>query len=558
MFKYSKQMLYVISVMLVISLLATLFAGCDRSPGVSSVASSQITSSAESSEDPDGPLTPYEETVIITKPGYTSDAVKYIEGESIDDNVMTRFYEDKLNLKFENKWVVDLTGAAEKLALAISSNDLPDVFTVDKETLKRLYDNEQIADMTDLIDQYKAPVLDQILSVQDGDNFTPATFNGRTYGIPLITGFLDYVAIVYIRSDWMERYDLEAPETMQDIIDIAQTFVDNDASGMGKTIGIAMDSAYNFFCGGGTMKLFANSLKAYPGAWVKDSTNKLVCGDIQPEMKQALKMMQNAYASGLFDTEFAVKDYSKMVETITSGQCGIAPGPFYFPIWPLNQLAGVSETTDWTPYSFPVDTDGNISTQIPLAASTWVVVRKDYEHPEAALKAMSLWSEILDGEHTEWYYETTASEKYAEVGSIMNNYALPAFFTYPGEVTKQGQHLEEARETGDTSSLTPYEKSQYDILIAGGLGAWGVQRALIDVGKVLESYKYVTSEFLGAPTETMLTKNVALNKLINDTYTKIIMGQDIETFDEFVEQWYEEGGEEITAEVNEWYQSTLG
>jgi len=67
-------------------------------------------------------------------------------------------------------------------------------------------------------------------------------------------------------------------------------------------------------------------------------------------------------------------------------------------------------------------------------------------------------------------------------------------------------------------------------------------------------YKY--NEFYGAPTQTMIDKGATLAKMQNETFLKIIMGKaPIEEFDAFVDQWKRLGGDQITKEVNEWYES---
>ena len=38
-----------------------------------------------------------------------------------------------------------------------------------------------------------------------------------------------------------------------------------------------------------------------------------------------------------------------------------------------------------------------------------------------------------------------------------------------------------------------------------------------------------------------------------EVYTRIIMGESIDEFDKMVKDWYALGGEQITAEVNDWY-----
>lgn len=66
---------------------------------------------------------------------------------------------------------------------------------------------------------------------------------------------------------------------------------------------------------------------------------------------------------------------------------------------------------------------------------------------------------------------------------------------------------------------------------------------------------YVKSEFYGAPTPSMINFSATLNDLEDQTFTKIIMGDPIETFDEFVKQWKSLGGDAITKEVNEFHKS---
>ena len=52
----------------------------------------------------------------------------------------------------------------------------------------------------------------------------------------------------------------------------------------------------------------------------------------------------------------------------------------------------------------------------------------------------------------------------------------------------------------------------------------------------------------------MTEKMSTLESMRDETFTKIIMGESpIEEFDAFVESFNKLGGEQITAEVNEWY-----
>ena len=74
---------------------------------------------------------------------------------------------------------------------------------------------------------------------------------------------------------------------------------------------------------------------------------------------------------------------------------------------------------------------------------------------------------------------------------------------------------------------------------------------------VIEKYRtqnrIVLDEFLGFKTPSALEKETTLQAKILEVYTRIIMGEPIDEFDKMVKDWYALGGEQITAEVNDWY-----
>src|SRR5690606_36753629 len=76
--------------------------------------------------------------------------------------------------------------------------------------------------------------------------------------------------------------------------------------------------------------------------------------------------------------------------------------------------------------------------------------------------------------------------------------------------------------------------------------------------KVLEQYytnnQFIVDAFIGASTETMVTKQSTIDKFILGEFTKIIVGnKSVDEFDQLVSTWNNLGGEQITREVNEWF-----
>jgi len=61
------------------------------------------------------------------------------------------------------------------------------------------------------------------------------------------------------------------------------------------------------------------------------------------------------------------------------------------------------------------------------------------------------------------------------------------------------------------------------------------------------------TEFISGPTPAMVEKEATLLKMELEAFTKIVMGESsIDTFDEFVANWKNLGGDKITEEVAKW------
>jgi putative aldouronate transport system substrate-binding protein len=68
-----------------------------------------------------------------------------------------------------------------------------------------------------------------------------------------------------------------------------------------------------------------------------------------------------------------------------------------------------------------------------------------------------------------------------------------------------------------------------------------------------ENVKFVDNVY-PARTDTMDLKLTQLEKIEDETILKIIMNEmPVDEFDSFVTNWYAQGGQEITDEVNEMY-----
>ncbi len=127
-----------------------------------------------------------------------------------------------------------------------------------------------------------------------------------------------------------------------------------------------------------------------------------------------------------------------------------------------------------------------------------------------------------------------------------------------------GQKLREALASKDPSALDLEAQWRYRIIQAyfeqGILEAWvevatnGPTGAVSILEQILKD-RGIMNEFYGTPTPTMVEKMPTLQTMQEVMITKVIMGDSIDLFDQFVEDWYKLGGNQIAEEVNLWAQN---
>lgn len=304
---------------------------CGVSESTSELAGSASQSAAQTvDKDPFGK---YEEPITLTAVRYLQDGIEFNEGESLENNVWSREYAETLGINLEYAWTTPQSEYAQKLNVSSASDDLPDLMWVDAAQLKRMVEDDQLADLTQVYADYAAPYTDEVLHQDGGSAMESATIGGKLYGLPHIQSGYGSTDVLWIRSDWLEALRLETPETMRDVLEIARAFATQDPDGNGKndTYGLGVNKGliaennlpYAVLDG------FFNSYHAYPSIWITDEDGKLAYGGIQPEMKDALADLQKLYAEGVIDPEFGVKDAVKVSENVNAGKVGMFYGYFW-------------------------------------------------------------------------------------------------------------------------------------------------------------------------------------------------------------------------------------
>lgn len=515
------------------------------------------------------PLGKYEPAIEIHAAIYSVGSARFPEGDSLDNNVFTRAYEEELGIKLVYDWTADYGGYSsdspyhQKMNISIASGQIPEMFFVNSKQLKLLVEEGQLADLTGVIEEYASDDFMDYLYGDDGMAVESATFQEGIYGIPLTSAGLFWEEALWVRTDWLENLGIAVPEemTVEDILEISRAFTEDDPDQNGKddTFGFGLQKT---FAGGmGNLPGFLNMYGAFD-MYMRNDEGELYYGGVDDTVKRPLLKLQEMYAAGQIDPEFATKDLNLLAEDIVNGKIGLMYGAWWDPYWPF--LDGVRRDENMTWKSYPVPSvDGGLAmnhTWFPVQG--YFVVSKDCANPEALIKLFNYYQSRWTLE----YYDPSYFEFTDTDGTVvtMAHHAFVRTDSSDLQMLEAFRAQSEAMTTGDLSQiLLPADKNNVELAIAyrdtGDLTGYAQYMTINPddgVWKVFDTYK---TQGLNQPlivyenvTPTMELKGTMLGELKDEVYTKIIMGAPIEEFDAFVAQWKELGGEQIIQELNEW------
>jgi len=518
------------------------------SPAATEGAAGEDTGSSESANDP---LGKYDPPITITSVRDVGASVKFMAGESIDNNDWTREIEEVLGVTLKNEWsTTSMDQYNQKLNVTIASNMLPDLFMVNATQLKMLADGDQVEDLTEVYKAYASPEVRELLDPY----LQSATFDGKLLALPNVSSALAGTSnVIWVRTDWLNNLGLPEPKTMNDLLNISQAFTtqDPDQNNQDDTFGIAAEKG---LFGYPSLAGFFNGFHAYPNSWIKNEAGELEFGGIQPEVKEALAVLQELYKTGQIDREFGVKDTTKVNESVTSNKVGIWIGPTWAPFFPLQDLKNNSPESEWKAFPILSVDDQPAKAQMPNPINNFYTMKKGTAHPEVVVKLMNLYVDRS-------FINTDFSRFGAHDGVEPWHYPLVQTLNPDTDIV-YAVNVEKALANNNPESLVPTEKEIFNKIVAyqeGDNAFWADKK--VNDARVIINEQWVNGliemdQFAGAPTETMGAKTAALDKLISEAYTSIIMGGNLNEFDAFVTNWNNLGGRDITAEVNEWYKNS--
>lgn len=316
MFTMKKRFSTRMSLIALLLVAVMLFSACSQQSNTSS--SSQSGSDSSQSNSSSEEVKVHKLKLMGKSPD--TDIIKWDQKENFPG--WNYFIEEMAKLNFELEFEVimpDQYSVVLQTRMA-AKKDLPDILymgDMDDASALALANNGLLVDLTAAIDQYsdgtiqemrdkKWPFDGKINTAPDGKCYWFTNTQNLQYVEPGKTKDeaipAPYVISNAIRVDWLEKFNLEMPTTLEEYHNALKTFREQDANGNGKQDEILMYDpySYNFFNGIAQWFGLAPALMNVP-VNVDVANGEAVTPWYQPGVKEYFKFMNQLVQEGIFD-----------------------------------------------------------------------------------------------------------------------------------------------------------------------------------------------------------------------------------------------------------------
>ncbi|WP_343247069.1 extracellular solute-binding protein [Diplocloster hominis] len=526
--------------------LSICLAGCSAKNGTEPAPEAPKQTAAASQEEEGR----YDSTLTVSMVRYVSSAMeaalaKTEKGETAEENRYNELFRDKLNIEIDYDWISSDSNYIEKVDMALAASNIPDFMAVTASQVKQLYEADLIWDMTDIYENYASEAARTNMEMEGDSTFRAVTYDGKLMAIPSTWSSYGSAQFLWIRQDWLKNLGLPEPTCMEDVVKIAYAFAqqDPDQNGSSDTTGLGVQQDLTASVGG--LKGFFNGYGTYIGTWITDTEDRITYSDIQPDVQAVLGQLNKMYEDGVIARDFGTTNADGLISKLTAGSCGMFYGEHWMSL-NLQACRDMDPEADWRPYPIVGLTPNSVpKNQIEVGTTYYWVASKQCANPEAIMKMMNLmWD--LDA-----YYKSSEDAEEAWWFS-------PIWVQNPRINLEQWENVQKLL-AGEEGNTEEQRWKQIEAYQDGDNSQWGIWMIYGDPDcsmSVLDAYlekdMLLYSAFSGAPTKTMAANGAVLDSLRDTEFTRMITQGNISgTFESFVQNWNQMGGEQMTQEVTD-------
>ncbi|WP_020617417.1 extracellular solute-binding protein [Paenibacillus daejeonensis] len=293
--------------------------------------------------------------------------------------------------------------SVQKLNLLFASGDAPDVVTDFATSFRnQLYQQKQILAIDDLIEEHSVHYK-QLLEKYPELRKAATKPDGSMYEFGRVQQLVGFQAL-FIRKDWLDKLNLEVPETVDELFEVAKAFAEQDPDGNGQrdTFGIALS--------GETGAVINTMFRDVD--WVLED-GKLVRG--WEQQNKASEFKKKLYDAGLVDKDFlADNNGQKAQQDWNSGKIGIFVGRTVDPVnvsQYYESLKHNAPDAEVIAIKLPSSEYGRFAAGVNNPVQMTTVINRQAKNPEAAMQYIDFMASKEAGEMLRYGADGTDSVK---------------------------------------------------------------------------------------------------------------------------------------------------
>jgi len=440
----------------------------------------------------------------------------------VPSEMLQGLLEEATNTELDIQWIPD-SNYDERVNAAFSTNSLPQAFLVKTGQFIQFKDairDEQFWEIGPYLDDYEnlSKLREHVLANQKVDGKLYSLYMGRP---------LSRQGIIY-RKDWADNLDLSAPTTTDEFYDMLKAFTEDDPDGNGEddTIGLADRGDL------GTFSTIATWFGT-PNEWgVKD-------GEIQPEFmfpeyKEALNYFKDIHSNGYMNQDAPVASKTDQQDMLKDGTAGAYIGSMQDVRSIYEDAKDINPDVEFDVHNYVEGPDGEYRTRSIPGYGSLIMFPKDSTTEEELKQVLSFFDYLMTPEGANLLIWGVEGEHY-EVIDGKAAYITDNQAAIDREITPYTPfEIGEPETNGRYEGYYEYEPAE----------------------KALELYKdndgyLVEDPTIGLDSETYTKQSEMLNQIIEDATYNFILGEiDEDGFDDAIEEWKSQGGDQVIEEFN--------
>lgn len=506
-----------VSVFLIASMMTSMLIGCGKTEEQQSSSSQQTASTESKAQENSEPATETEvkeiedkELTILTIPA----GAQFPGDLTINSNEFIDMIKEITG--YEIDWQLFKTGedVATQLNLLLASGDAPDLIQITGD-LNLVYEYASKGGLAELDEAYEV-YGDYLQEIYTEDVVDMLRYEGSLYGLPRYTGGAP-IGTWAVRQDWLDELGLDAPTDRDELYDVLVAMKEAypDCTPL-----LVNDSFWNMTPVLGSFGIYTNGAQVYQ---IEDG--EVTVPLLGEQGKEFIEYMHKLYKEGLIDSEFITDD--AIIEKMIAGQAGVMMVDY---VAMCRQMPNFKENNPEGELVYIEPTKGDNGEQGYLSqnliSQIWIVPKSSEDKVDACIDFLN---------------KCNASEE------IVNNISLG----FEGQsYTVEGDKYVKTENASDYVYKGYYSR----VIQSGVFDEWNAIMEGYD-GYMEEANNYkVYNDILYAP---MGVPSGSVSTIVSDiksaVMTMIIDGYSDEAFTAMQDKFVENGGEEIQAEYQAWY-----